>query len=59
MMCLSIYESHEHWHREGHTFVNVCTMKPYDIFNVKNDLVKSVYYAIEYIVYSLVFIGVC
>jgi hypothetical protein len=64
-MCLSIYESHEHWHREGHdehelNYMYVCTMmKPYDVLNVKNGFVKSVYYGIESTIHNpVVFIGV-
>jgi hypothetical protein len=38
-------------------YMYACTMRTYGILNIKNTLVKSLYYATEYAICSLVLLG--
>ena len=55
IMLLRILEFRENRPREGRTFlIDICTVKPSDILEVKNAMAKSVYYVTEHTICSLV-----
>jgi hypothetical protein len=61
MRLLSIFEFHENWHMEGHTsFAGIYSvhlhmyMKLYGMWILKNALVNSLCYVMEYTICSLV-----